>query len=54
MDEGYRRRIVQRLEAGRMTSPLFDTERWVRNFEKVFSKMWEIPQTAGNRRSLRS
>ena len=42
LDEGYRRRIVQRLEAGRMTSPLFDTERWVRNFEKVFSKMWEI------------
>ena len=42
LDEGYRRRIVQRLEAGRMTSPLFDTERGVRNFEKVFSKMWEI------------
>eukprot|EP00798_Chlamydomonas_sp_ICE-L_P010402 gene10402-8349_t len=31
-----------RLEDCRLTSPLFDTHGWVRNFEKVLFRMWDI------------
>jgi predicted O-linked N-acetylglucosamine transferase (SPINDLY family) len=35
-------RIRQRLEENRLTKPLFDTPRFVRNLEKAYKEMWEI------------
>ncbi len=37
-----RRAIGQRLEKNRLTEPLFDTPRFVRNLESAYQKMWEI------------
>lgn len=37
-----RHRLRAKLEAARLTCPLFDTERWVRDFESIFMKMWDI------------
>lgn len=34
--------LRERLKAVRLTCPLFDTHRWVRDLEKVFLKMWDI------------
>ena len=38
------RRVALRaqLKAARLTCPLFDTRRWVRNLERVFARMWAI------------
>jgi predicted O-linked N-acetylglucosamine transferase (SPINDLY family) len=30
------------LKARRLTCPLFDTDQWVRDFERVLLRMWEI------------
>lgn len=37
-----RESLRARLEATRLTCPLFDTEGWVRNLERVFFRMWDI------------
>lgn len=40
----HRKRLAlrARLEAARLSCPLFDTEGWVRDLEKVYHKMWNI------------
>jgi protein O-GlcNAc transferase len=37
-----RESLRARLESTRLSCPLFDTEGWVRNLEKVFFRMWDI------------
>ncbi|CAH9125216.1 unnamed protein product [Cuscuta epithymum] len=34
--------LTSRLKAARMTCPLFDTARWVKNLERAYLKMWNI------------
>ncbi|KAL9341813.1 hypothetical protein Peur_065138 [Populus x canadensis] len=34
--------LTNRLKAARMTCPLFDTRRWVRNLDRAYFKMWSI------------
>ncbi|VFQ64601.1 unnamed protein product [Cuscuta campestris] len=34
--------LTDRLKAARMTCPLFDTARWVRNLERAYFKMWNL------------
>ncbi|XP_042463676.1 probable UDP-N-acetylglucosamine--peptide N-acetylglucosaminyltransferase SEC [Zingiber officinale] len=34
--------LSSRLKAARMTCPLFDTKRWVRNLERAYFKMWNL------------
>ncbi len=34
--------LREQLKATRLNCPLFDTQQWVRDFEKVFFRMWEI------------
>ncbi|CAM8896131.1 unnamed protein product [Rhodiola kirilowii] len=36
------RNLTERLKAARVTCPLFDTARWVRNLERAYFKMWDI------------
>lgn len=41
-DHAYRRDLRSRLEAVRTCCPLFDTRRWVRDLECVYSRMWDL------------
>jgi len=34
--------LRKRLEANRLTMPMFDTKGWVRDFEKALKMQWEI------------
>ncbi|CAD6235356.1 unnamed protein product [Miscanthus lutarioriparius] len=34
--------LTNRLKAVRMTCPLFDTSRWVRNLERAYLRMWHL------------
>ncbi|KAK2980440.1 hypothetical protein RJ640_013994 [Escallonia rubra] len=34
--------LTDRLKASRLTCPLFDTARWVRNLERAYYKMWKL------------
>ncbi|KAJ6434150.1 hypothetical protein OIU84_017794 [Salix udensis] len=34
--------LTSRLKAARVTCPLFDTRRWVRNLDRAYFKMWSI------------
>lgn len=34
--------LTHRLKASRLTCPLFDTARWVRNLERAYFKMWNL------------
>ncbi|KAK9288296.1 hypothetical protein L1049_016747 [Liquidambar formosana] len=34
--------LANRLKASRLTCPLFDTARWVRNLERAYFKMWNL------------
>ncbi|XP_059448437.1 probable UDP-N-acetylglucosamine--peptide N-acetylglucosaminyltransferase SEC [Corylus avellana] len=34
--------LTNRLKAARLTCPLFDTARWVRNLERAYFKMWNL------------
>uniref|UniRef100_A0A2N9HWY8 protein O-GlcNAc transferase n=1 Tax=Fagus sylvatica TaxID=28930 RepID=A0A2N9HWY8_FAGSY len=34
--------LTNKLKAVRMTCPLFDTKRWVRNLERAYFKMWNV------------
>ncbi|KIY93470.1 hypothetical protein MNEG_14491 [Monoraphidium neglectum] len=42
LDAAKRGALRARLEAARLTCPLFDTRRWVRDLERVLLRMWEI------------
>lgn len=42
LNPALRASIRARLKESRLTSPLFDTARWVRNLERVFTRMWDI------------
>jgi protein O-GlcNAc transferase len=42
VDARKRGALRARLEAARLTCPLFDTQRWVRNLERVFARLWAI------------
>lgn len=41
-NRALRESLRARLETSRLSSPLFDSEGWVRNLEKVFFRMWDI------------
>jgi predicted O-linked N-acetylglucosamine transferase (SPINDLY family) len=41
-DRGELQTIRQRLAKNRLTEPLFDTPRFVRNLEKAYKQMYEI------------
>eukprot|EP00879_Flechtneria_rotunda_P000847 GHRR01000972.1.p1 GENE.GHRR01000972.1~~GHRR01000972.1.p1 ORF type:complete len:995 (+),score=320.30 GHRR01000972.1:341-3325(+) len=41
-NRALRESLRARLESTRLTCPLFDTEGWVHNLEKVLFKMWDI------------
>lgn len=34
--------LTNKLKAARLTCPLFDTERWVKNLERAYFKMWNL------------
>ncbi|KAL6009529.1 hypothetical protein ACLOJK_022758 [Asimina triloba] len=40
--------LKNKLKASRMTCPLFDTERWVRNLERAYFKMWNLYCSGGH------
>lgn len=42
LNKNAREDLRDRLRAARLSCPLFDTARWVRDFEKVLKKMWDI------------
>ena len=42
LDHGKRLSLRRRLQAARLTCPLFDTAGWVRGFELTLLRMWEI------------
>jgi protein O-GlcNAc transferase len=42
LNEGKRKALRARLKDARLTCPLFDTRRWVRNLERVYARMWSI------------
>lgn len=42
LDSGRRQALRAALLARRATCPLFDTRRWVRDFERVLTRMWDI------------
>jgi protein O-GlcNAc transferase len=35
-------KLRRRLEANRLTMPMFDTKGWVRDFEKSLKAQWEV------------
>eukprot|EP00775_Hariotina_reticulata_P003146 gene3146-3423_t len=41
-NRAVREQLRARLEFTRLTCPLFDTEGWVKNLERVYFKMWDI------------
>ncbi len=41
-DHAQRENLRARLKAVRLACPLFDTDGWVRDLEKVFFRMWDI------------
>merc|ERR1712182_59475 len=42
LDHKYRHKLREKLKKARMSYPLFNTKMWVKNFEKVFTKMWQL------------
>ncbi|KAH9618304.1 hypothetical protein KSS87_011384, partial [Heliosperma pusillum] len=34
--------LTDKLKAVRLTCPLFDTARWVKNLERAYMKMWNL------------
>ena len=41
-DHARRRQLRERLKAVRLTCPLFDTDRWVADMDRLLLKMWNI------------
>lgn len=52
LDGAKRAALRSRLEAARLSCPLFDTRRWVRDFERVLFRMWEIHCEGGGPRTF--
>ncbi|KAJ8755499.1 hypothetical protein K2173_019297 [Erythroxylum novogranatense] len=42
LDRAKLQDLTNRLKAARLTCPLFDTARWVRNLERAYFKMWNL------------
>ena len=42
LNHAMRDSLRQRLKAARLTCPLFDTRRWVADFERALLRMWDI------------
>lgn len=42
LNHTYREDLRRRLKDSRLSNPLFDTKRWVRDFERVMFKMWDV------------
>jgi protein O-GlcNAc transferase len=51
-DHGKRLALRGALEGARLSCPLFDTARWVRDLEKVYFKMWDIHVQEGAPRTF--
>ncbi|KAA3480326.1 putative UDP-N-acetylglucosamine--peptide N-acetylglucosaminyltransferase SEC [Gossypium australe] len=45
--------LSDKLKAARMTCPLFDTARWVRNLERAYLKMWSVYRSGQQPRHIR-
>nr|XP_024378195.1 probable UDP-N-acetylglucosamine--peptide N-acetylglucosaminyltransferase SEC isoform X2 [Physcomitrium patens]PNR52544.1 hypothetical protein PHYPA_008918 [Physcomitrium patens] len=45
--------LTANLRASRLSSPLFDTIRWVRNFERSFFKMWNLNCSGAHPRAFK-
>ncbi|KAF6166421.1 hypothetical protein GIB67_034972 [Kingdonia uniflora] len=45
--------LTNKLKASRLTCPLFDTSRWVRNLERAYFKMWDIYCTENHPRPFK-
>ena len=52
LDAAKRASLRARLAAARLTCPLFDTKGWVRDFERVLLRMWEIHCEGGGPRDF--
>jgi protein O-GlcNAc transferase len=52
LDGARRAALRARLEAARLSCPLFDTPRWVRSLERVLFRMWEIHCEGGGPRTF--
>lgn len=52
LDHEKRMRLRFELKQRRLSCPLFDTERWVRDLEKVFYRMWEFHCDGGGPRTF--
>ncbi len=52
LDGAQRGALRQRLEAARLSCPLFDTEKWVGDLERVYFRMWEIHCEGGGPRTF--
>jgi protein O-GlcNAc transferase len=52
LDSARREALRAALLARRATCPLFDTRRWVRDFERVLSRMWDIHCEGGGARDF--
>jgi hypothetical protein len=53
LDHEKRLSLRRRLQAARLTCPLFDTAGWVRDFERLLLRMWEIHCEGGGPRDFR-
>ena len=51
-DHAMRLDLRRRLEASRLSCPLFNTHGWVRDLERVLLRMWEIHCEGGGPRSF--
>ncbi|KAI8466334.1 MAG: TPR-like protein [Monoraphidium minutum] len=52
LDGAKRAALRGRLEAARLSCPLFDTGRWVRDLERVLFRMWDIHCEGGGPRTF--
>ncbi|KAL4437522.1 hypothetical protein ABPG77_003503 [Micractinium sp. CCAP 211/92] len=52
LDHARRASLRTRLQAARLTCPLFDTAGWVRDFERTLLRMWEIHCEGGGPRDF--
>ena len=50
LNHAKRLHLRERLKQARLTCPLFDTTTWVKDLEKVLSKMWSIHCEGGGPR----
>ncbi len=53
LDHEKRLSLRRRLQAARHTCPLFDTAGWLRDFERVLLRMWDIHCEGGGPRDFK-